>query len=87
MKLSETVDVFKQVVVRCPKLEGNNFLIMIPQPTEPIISTGYEIIIRKSKRLDDKTDEALRAIALENHLKIMETENTIALYTPTDEIE
>lgn len=86
MRLNEAADLFRQVVAECPKLEGRNFLIMIPEPTEPVISQGYELIIRTSKSIDNYTDRTLRAIALEHGLKVLETATTIAMYTSTDGI-
>lgn len=86
MKLIEAVNILRQIVIECPELHGNNFLIMIPEPTEPIISKGYEIIIRTTKGIDDSTDQKLHIISLEHNLKILDAPNTMALYTPSEEL-
>lgn len=85
MDLNEAALVFQQMILECPSLAGMNFLIMIPEPTFPAISKGYEIIIRKNHRVvDQKTDRVLHEIVLERGLKILEAENTIAIYTPNE---
>ncbi len=85
MKLLEATDILREIVVECPRLNGQNFLVMIPEPTLAAVSKGYEIIIRQKKALiDKKTDLILHAIASEHHLRILEAKNTIALYTSTE---
>lgn len=83
IKINEAADFFNKLVKECPKLSGRNFLIMIPEPTLPLISEGYEVIIRKnSKEIDKETDETIHALVMAHKLSIMEAQNTIAIYTP-----
>ncbi len=86
MELNEAADFFKKLVTQCPQLKGLNFLVMIPEPTLPLISEGYEVIIRKKgKALDKKTDDTIHALANENKLEVLEAENTVAIYEPYKE--
>jgi hypothetical protein len=86
MELNEAADFFKKIVTQCPNLKGLNFLVMIPEPTLPLISKGYEVIIRKDGKVVDKqTDQTIHTLALEKNLEVIVSTNIIAIYTPVKE--
>ena len=86
VKLLEASNVLREIAVACPELEGKNFLLMIPERTLPQISKGYEVILRKNNAmLGKETEVKLHSITKSHALKILEAQNTVAIYTPNEE--
>jgi hypothetical protein len=64
MDLKKATALLKEIVARCPELDGRNFLIMQMTLPHPIETEGYELVIRTAhKALDKKTMDTLGEIA------------------------
>ena len=72
----------KEIVERCPNLDGNNFLIMLPESASLLGSKGYEIVIRSKELLDNETSETLYGIATREKLAITQRPNATMIYNP-----
>jgi hypothetical protein len=83
LELKRAVHLLKEIVEKCPNLEGNNFLIMLPKSASLLGSKGYEIIIRSEKRLDIETSTILQDIASREKLDIRQRPTTTMIYNPT----
>ncbi len=84
MKLNETADLYKEIVEKCPQLNGSHFIIMDEHPPSKV-SIGYEIVINtQGKKHDEKTKQTLNDIAYSHGLKTAETQNMISMYTPRE---
>ena len=82
VKLNQAVALLKEIVERCPTLDGENFLIMIPKSPLLLGTEGYEIIIRSKKRLDIETSAILQDIVSREKLGITQRPRTTMIYNP-----
>ena len=46
VKLNRAVSLLGEIVEKCPSLDGNNFLVMLPGSASLLGTEGYEIVIR-----------------------------------------
>jgi hypothetical protein len=82
VKLNQAVNLLKEIVERCPNLEGNNFLIMLPESASLLGTEGYEIIIRSKKRLNPETNDTLDEIVSRENLSIRQRPRSTMIYNP-----
>jgi hypothetical protein len=82
VKLNQAISLLKEIVERCPNLNGNNFLIMLPESASLLGTKGYEIIIRSKKLLDNETSEILSEIATREKLSVRQRPNATMIYNP-----
>ena len=85
MKLLEATDLLRELVASFPELDGKNFLVMIPE-TPPNIARDYEVVIRTKSQLEKDTEQAILNIAIGKRLAVLKAKNTIALYTPVNDV-
>jgi hypothetical protein len=52
VKLCQAVSLLKEIVERCPNLNGNNFLVMLPESASVLGTKGYEIIMGTKKEFE-----------------------------------
>jgi hypothetical protein len=80
--LNRAIALLKEIVEICPNLNGNNFVIMLPESASLLGTKGYEIIIRSKKLLDSETGEMLYEIATREELRIRQRPNATIIYNP-----
>jgi hypothetical protein len=72
MNLIEVADLFREVVEKCPELDGRNFVIMKVELPPSMTPVGYELVVRIGRgKLDKVTVEKLYDIAIREKLKIV----------------
>ena len=83
MNLNQVAELFKEIVEKCPELDGKNFVIMIPDIPPPSLTIGYELVIKNiAKNFNEKTLEKLRDIVAREKLKIEQRPTSIMIFTP-----
>ncbi len=82
MKLLEVADLFKELAVKCPELEGLHFVIM-KEEIAPKLSVGYELVVRLTEpKIGIHTNKVLHEIADARGLKTSMTTEIFSFYTP-----
>ena len=83
MELIQAASLLKEIVEKCPALDGNNFLLMLPDIPEPLLSEGYEIVIKiDPASLNKEIRFILDDIARREKLIINQRSTSVMMYTP-----
>ncbi len=77
MKLTEIVNLLKEMVDGCPSLDGNDFLIA-PSKVPNSVVDGYEI--HMTGNFNDESRKYLNSIAIQNKLAIRIEPNSVMIY-------
>lgn len=83
MKLDYAVQLLKEIVERCPQLDGKNFVIMQPERAELLNTEGYELVIRSDNQygFDPKTLDMFSSIGKEKQLKVQQKDSSVMFFT------
>jgi hypothetical protein len=81
MNLIEVADLFREVIEKCPELDGRNFVIMKVNLPSNMPSVGYELVIRMERgKLDKATLEKLYEIAIRKKIKIVQKPTSLYIF-------
>jgi hypothetical protein len=83
VKLSRAVSLLEEIIEKCPSLDGNNFLVMLPESASLLGTEGYEIVIRTKEILNGETLEILYEVASRENLGIRQRPKATMIYNPS----
>jgi len=77
MKLNEVIDLLKEITEKCPRLDGNDFLIA-PSKLPHSSVDGYQVHI--TGKFEDETRTCLNSIAIKRKLAIRMETDSVMIY-------